>query len=279
MLPNFLVIGTQRAGTSLLHHKVLAPHPQVYVPRERKEVHFFDRHFENGRNWYETHFPKGEEAGRYRAVGEITPDYLAHPLAAERIHDVLPTCRLIAILRDPVERCWSMYQYERRRKAESRDFDAFLEYDPSVLEYGLYHKQLRRYLEFFPWTLLVLIYEELIANPEQELEKLAAFLKIDMIWSEPGAAAAVLNERVNHSGKPRFGRSYALASKTSRALGRRGLRPVVRAVKALGVKEWFGSPAPRPAVPSEVRARLAAFYANDIVGLSALLGRDPWRTA
>ena len=75
-LPSFLVIGAQRAGTSLLHQILLA-HPDVYVPAQRKEVHYFDRYFERGVEWYQSYFPAADAAGRYRAIGEITPDYLA----------------------------------------------------------------------------------------------------------------------------------------------------------------------------------------------------------
>ena len=88
-LPTFLVIGAQRAGTSLLHQILLA-HPEVYVPRERKEVHYFDRYFERGVAWYEGYFPAADAARNYRAIGEITPDYLATEEAPARIHALLP---------------------------------------------------------------------------------------------------------------------------------------------------------------------------------------------
>ena len=78
--PNFLVIGAQRAGTTLLH-RLLATHPEVYVPFQRKELHYFDRYFERGDAWYAGYFPAEPATRRYLAVGEVTPDYLAHPQA------------------------------------------------------------------------------------------------------------------------------------------------------------------------------------------------------
>ena len=132
-LPTFLVIGAQRAGTSLLH-QILLGHPEVYVPRERKEVHYFDRYFERGVAWYEGYFPAADAARSYRAIGEITPDYLATEEAPARIHALLPACRLIAILRNPVDRAYSWYQHARRSRNERRDFGIFVQEPHRLLE-------------------------------------------------------------------------------------------------------------------------------------------------
>jgi hypothetical protein len=89
-LPNFLVIGTRRAGTSLFHHRILGTHPEIYVPVERKDIHYFDLYYERGVEWYQSYFPSGA-AAQFRAIGEVTPDYLACPEAPRRIHDCCPS--------------------------------------------------------------------------------------------------------------------------------------------------------------------------------------------
>jgi hypothetical protein len=270
-LPTFLGIGAQRAGTSLLHQILLA-HPDVYMPAQRKEVHYFDRYFERGVEWYQSYFPAADAAGRYRAIGEITPDYLATEEAPARIHALLPECRLIAILRNPVDRVYSWYQHARRSRNERRDFATFLQEEPGALRSGLYHRHLAGYLALFPReALLVLLYEELVRDPGRELGRLTGFLGVDMVWPDP---AALLQERVYASDIPRFRQGFALARRAGGFLARHDLNWPVRAAKRLGLRGWFGSSGAAPALSVAERARLAAFYRDDVRQLSALLRRD-----
>ena len=270
-LPDFLVIGAQRAGSSLLH-QILLGHPQVYVPVQRKEVHYFDRYFERGVDWYRSYFPAADAAGRYRAIGEVTPDYLAAAEAPARIHALLPQCRLIAILRNPVDRAWSWYQHARRSRNERRDFATFLEEQPEALGAGLYHRHLQSYLALFPRAaLLVLLYEELLRDPGRELGRLTEFLGVDMVWPDP---AALLREPVYASEVPRFRQAFALARRAGGVLARHDLNWPVRAAKRLGVHRWFGSNSAAPALSRQDRERLAAFYCDDVRQLRALLRRE-----
>jgi hypothetical protein len=270
-LPNFLVIGAQRAGTSLLYQILLA-HPEVYVPVQRKEVHYFDRYFERGVDWYESYFPAADAARRYRAIGEITPDYLATEQAPARIHELLPACLLIAILRNPVDRAYSWYRHARRSRNERRDFNTFLKEEPATLGFGLYHRHLQRYLSLFSReALLVLVYEELVRDPGRELGRLTGFLTVGMVWSDP---AALLRERIYAGETPRFRRGFALARRAGAVLARHDLNWPVRAAKRIGARGWFGAGAPEPPLSPAERARLAAYYQEDIQGLSDLLHRD-----
>lgn len=270
-LPNFLVIGARRAGTSLLHHKILRGHPDIYVPVQRKETHYFDLYYDRGLEWYQSYFPSDEAAGRFRAIGEVTPDYLASAEAPGRIHRLLPACRLIAILRNPVEQAWSDYRHRRRGGNERRDFGTFIE-DPAALSGGLYHRHLQRYLALFRReALLVLIYEELVQDPRRELGRLTSFLDVPMIWSDP---AALLKERVNPGDIPRFRRGFALARRAGVLLARHDFNWPVRLAKRVGVRRWFGRAAAEPAMSAAEREHLAEFYREDVRQLSDLLARD-----
>lgn len=275
-LPDFLVIGAQRAGTSLLHQILLAQ-PDVYVPVQRKEVHYFDRYFERGPEWYQSYFPAADAVDRYRAIGEITPDYLATAEVPARVHALLPACRLIAILRNPVDRAHSWYQYARRTRDERRDFETFLREEPAALDWGRYHRHLQRYLALFPReALLVLVYEELVRDSATELGRLARFLGIGTIQADPG----LLGQRINPSELPRFRRGFALARRAGSLLARHDLNWPVRAAKRLGVRRWFGRTALAVGLSSADRERLAAFYADDVRELGGLLQRDfdIWRS-
>ena len=99
-LPGFLIIGAQKSGTTTLF-AMLGTHPQLTRPTD-KEVHYFSLHYERGEAWYRRHF-KGEIAF------EASPYYIFHPAAPERIRATIPNAKLIAILRDPVQRSISHY--------------------------------------------------------------------------------------------------------------------------------------------------------------------------
>ncbi|CAM3980872.1 sulfotransferase [Nocardiopsis rhodophaea] len=137
VLPTFLIVGAQRCGTTSLF-KALIQHPHVVGPVLRKGVHYFDTSYDRGEDWYRGHFPT-RAATRARGdrprveVGESSPYYLFHPLAAERIARDLPGVRVIVLLRDPVERAYSAHSHERARGFESEPFERALELEEERL--------------------------------------------------------------------------------------------------------------------------------------------------
>jgi Sulfotransferase domain len=277
-LPNFLVIGAQRAGTTLLH-EVLQAHPEVYVPHRRKEVHYFDWYWDRGADWYAAFFPPGDEAGRYRAIGEATPDYLFEPDVPERIRQTCPDCRLIVSLRNPVDRAYSWYLYARRSYDERRSFEDFIRDEPEVIARGRYSEQIKRYRAIFPdQALLTMIFEEFVVSPADHLELLTDFLRLTRGWDDP---SALLRERVNNSGAPYFRRAYARARALGNVLLRHDLDWPVRVAKQLGIPQWFGSDKARPKISEATRAHLERLYADEIRDLEALLRRDlgVWRSS
>jgi hypothetical protein len=199
-LPDFLVIGAQRAGsTSLFDY--LCRHPQVASP-SHKEIHFFDQNFFRGEGWYRSHFPPRARLRRLSAVtGEASPYYMFHPQAARRAAAAVPEARLIALLRNPVDRAYSHYQLARRGGHERLGFREALEQesdrlageaeqigaDPgyrstphrhlSYLARGLYAEQLERWLAVYPRDrMLVLRSEDLFAAPATAYAETLAFL-------------------------------------------------------------------------------------------------------
>src|SRR3989338_3833819 len=122
-LPNFLIIGATKAGTTSIHN-YLGQHPEIFVC-PHKETNFFAQDSAtcflgdaiNTREDYEREF---EGVKNEKAIGETSPAYLAVPTAPERIHGLIPHAKLIAILRDPAERAYSHYLMRRRQKREFR---------------------------------------------------------------------------------------------------------------------------------------------------------------
>src|ERR1044071_7027899 len=116
-LPDFLVIGAQKAGTTALY-SYLRDHPAIAGP-PWKEVSFFDRHFWRGDAGYRGNFPNRLSLRRMRARpgaepigGEASPSYMFHPLAPQRVAELVPDARLIALVRNPVDRALSHYHHE-----------------------------------------------------------------------------------------------------------------------------------------------------------------------
>jgi hypothetical protein len=204
-LPDFIIVGAQKAGTSSLFH-YLRQHPQL-VPPFTKEVHFFDGglhpgidNFAKGPAWYRAHFPPKSTLGERRQTFEASPLYLFNPLVPERIHDLVPTVKLIALLRNPTERAISHYFHERRAGHEtlpvmeallaeeqrlapvidSGDYksNAFMNF--SYKQRGLYREQLERFAAYFPWSqILVLSSEEFFCDPGQTLRRVFEFVGVD----------------------------------------------------------------------------------------------------
>ena len=184
-LPTAIIVGAQKAGTTALY-AYLRRHPAVVGPA-RKELNYFDRHYARGTAWYRGQFPNGLRVrwagrdGSAPVVAEASTGYLFHPLAPERVRALLPDVRLIALLRDPVERAYSHYQHEVALGRESLSFEEAVEAegrrmggelermlrDPRYFSYawwnytyvarGLYAEQLERWFAVFPREQLLVV--------------------------------------------------------------------------------------------------------------------------
>jgi hypothetical protein len=205
-VPDYLVIGTKRGGTTSLQ-QYLTAHPDVLEPKAAKASHYFDANFSKGWSWYRAHFPlqrwmnQERAAGRPVVVGEASPYYCFHPLALDRIAARIPEVKLIIVLRDPVERAWSHYHNERRLQAEPLSFEDAIRSEPerlagqaeqmaadpgfqgfawrhwSYLARGRYAEQLERLYELFPPSQVLVVQSELLrADPNRALEEVWGFL-------------------------------------------------------------------------------------------------------
>lgn len=208
-LPDFLVIGAEKCGTTSLYRHLIR-HPRV-VHASTKEPHFFDYHWEEGPVWYRAHFPLTVRRTVARLVGgaelrtgEASPDYVFHPHAAARVRELLPQAMLIVLLRNPIDRAFSHYNQQVRKLRETLSFEAAIAAEParvdeelgrlvadarhpvhahvtrfSYLARGRYAEQLERWLACFDRRqLLVVQSEALFADPETQLRRAHAFLEL-----------------------------------------------------------------------------------------------------
>jgi len=200
-LPDAMIIGAMKAGTSSLHG-YLTQHPGVIAPL-RKEVHYFDVHFDQGERWYRANFGRVTEPGLNL---DSSPYYLSHPLAPQRAQALVPRARLIVLLRDPVRRAYSHYWHERDKKRETLSFEAALAAEPArlgddeqrlargeirssrahqhfgYLARGRYAEQLERWWHVYPREqTLVLRFEDMARDPLAVLARTLDFLGLPRV--------------------------------------------------------------------------------------------------
>jgi len=198
--PDFVIIGTQRGGTTSLHAN-LSTHPQVKTPAT-KELHFLTDRYERGLDWYLGQFTR--ELPPDVITGEATPYALFHPLAPQRLLKIAPVAKSIVLLRNPVDRAYSHFLLERSRGDETLDFTAALDAererldgeetrlvrdpasvsDPhkhaSYVARGEYVRQLERWFDVFPREqILVVRSEDLYERSAETLSRVADFLAIN----------------------------------------------------------------------------------------------------
>lgn len=255
-LPDFLIIGAMRCGTSSMY-KYLSYNPSV-AGSLRKETEYFTRQYGQGEQWYRAHFPLAlGPQGRRRLAFEATPDYLFDPRAPGRAAALVPDARLVVMLRDPVSRAFSQYEHNVRLGLEQLSFADALDAEPrrvaddrerlttdplhyprdwyfyGYAERGFYARQLRRWLDLYPRERLHVIYS-------------------DVMYEDPAAVYGGLLEFLGlPAWLPREFRNYSYVSK----------------------------PPSRGKLDPDLAADLTSRYAESDQELTELLGLDrlPWR--
>ena len=278
MLPQFLVIGAYKSGSTAIQ-EALRAHPQIFLPAKGPSFFAFDeapaidRPLPPGtvRDWeaYQALFA-GAPAEAVR--GEVSPEYLANPWSCGRIRARVPDAKLVAVLRNPVERAFSDYLMYVRDGDERLDFAAALDEQDErrragsptgfYLETGFYGRQLAPYFDAFPrGQLQVHLFEDFAADPDSVLAPICELLGVDPeLGTTPERA-------VNVSGVPR----NAVVGAAVRS-GRR-VAPLLPEAVRRRAKAALARGLDRPALEPELRARLVEVYREDVAELERLLER------
>jgi hypothetical protein len=293
MLPNFLVLGTAKAGTDSLYN-YLNQHPQIYLSPQ-KELNFFAH---EGRvcpfrgpgdadamplnmvtTFGEFHAQFAGVDGQ-RAVGEVATHYLYYPEAPERIERYLPDVRMLAILRNPVDRAFSAFSSLVRDCRETTpDFsealaqeDARIEQDWEPLWHyramGFYDQQVQRYLRRFDRDRLrFILYDDFVRNPERTVQEIFRFLDVDPQFCPD------MSERANVSVVPKHWALHRLSH------GNYPVKTIAKAVVPAGprqaVKRLVASRnLQRPTLSVDVRQQLVNEFRPSNIRLGSLIQRD-----
>ena len=196
MLPNFLIIGAARAGTTTVYNH-LKDHPDVFLPaQKRPEPHFFlkDSEYARGIAYYEQRFFSAW--CNEKAVGEASTSYLFGQDVPRRIRDSLLDAKLICILRNPVERAFSSYWHTVKSGLETLSFEEAIAHEAerkdelvgtpmgeiapfAYVERGLYHLQLSRWFAEFPRSQMkIVIFDDFLDDPSGTLREITSFIEV-----------------------------------------------------------------------------------------------------
>jgi hypothetical protein len=213
-LPTFSCIGGPKCGSSWLH-ALLESHPDVFIPTELKELHYFDEKFDRGVKFYSEFF---EGMTTEKISGDITPHYLyADP---KRIFDFKSIEKLLIIYRDPVDRVVSHYKFRIRLDNYAGSLEDFLQDYPQAVEWSRYGKHLENYLRYFRRDqFLILKFEESTKDIEGTRKRLAEFLDLDLSLFPEDSGKQVVNAAFN----PKNRKLYRLAIRAAKWMGDNGL--------------------------------------------------------
>lgn len=265
---DFVIIGAAKSATTWLQTQLQAD-PAVYMPDP--ELHFFSREYDRGTDWYLSHFA-GQKDGRI--VGEKSNSYLYAPEAAERLHRDLPQVKLIAQLRNPVERAYSSYCMLFRRGEVGGDIDRYL--DPAqgvnmqILGSGNFASHLQPFVDLYGREqLLILFFDGVKQAPQEQMAQVR-----DHLGLPPRALAPEAREKVKDKTAP------LVPAGMRRKLA--WMKPIVRPLRGTAPFEAARGLVARkteyPQLTGDLRRRLADYYGPSIEALERMSGQslDHW---
>ena len=280
-MPNFLIIGAAKSGTTSLYHYLKA-HPQIYMS-PIKETDFFAWPGENADSWRGPGNPPDpkrfeittEEAYQAlfqnvtneRAIGEASPLYLESPIAAKRIHDRIPNAKVIAILRNPADRAFSDYLDHVRHAKETPKIEQAFQDDAHYIQIGFYYPCLKQYFDIFNRNQIsVYLFEDFKTDPIEILQHIFQFLGVD--------ATFVPDVSVRHNAGS-FPKNTAINALLRNPTINSVLKPILpKRIRQLAATIWRRSLTKPPQFPHALRNRLLQLYREDTLKLQELLQRD-----
>ncbi len=288
MLPNFLIIGAPRSGTTTLYES-LKQHPQIFLSPVKEPMFFLldgePAHFPGpknpqgvrGINQYQSLF---QGAKTEKAIGEASPCYLFSSKATLGIKQHIPDARFIVILRNPVDRAYSHFLFHRMEGTEPlEDFEAAMDAEDERLRMGwfifwcyrgmgYYGRQIERYFSHFSrGQFRFFLLEDLAGRPKEVLKEIFQFLEVD------DGIRVQLPLRYNPAGVPknRWLHDFMVRPNAVKNL----LKPILSTkVQFMLLTHFMGRNLARPPLEQDVRKRILALYREDILKTQDLIQRD-----
>lgn len=288
--PNFLIIGAAKSGTTALYHG-LKQHPDVYMSPVKEPRYFapefyrtnYDAPLRDSRRkqpmTLEAYTDLFEAAGQAKAIGEASTEYLYFPETPQRIKTQIPKVKLVAVLRNPVERAFSAYCYQMRDGCAVLPFEEAIEAEPKrikqnwrpgwlYLKSGDYLPQLERYYRTFDSSQIkVYLYDELRRQPQRLYRDLFSFLEVDPTF-EPELAQKNVSKMPASQSLNRLKRRLKVVKPAIEALLPETL------VERMSAKLDELNMRDKPELNQELRETLSEHFSDDVMELQDLIGKD-----
>ncbi len=269
MLPNFIVIGPGKTGTTWLY-KCLEAHPQVELARGTKETFFFNQYYDRGLAWYENFFAGCNGA----AIGEVSNNYFFSEAAAARIAQHIPQVKLIVMLRNPLDRAISAYLFRRRHGLSEGNFQDTIKARPKIITNNFFDVFLDIYLKYFRREqILVAFHDDIKTDPQALLRQVYDFIGVDS-----GFRPAMAGEKVFAAREPRNAAISRVMRSLALWLRERNLHKVLTWAKlnpiVLAIVNRRVNDGDRPDIPPDLREQLRELFRPHIVRVEELTGRD-----
>jgi len=283
---DFIGIGAAKSGTTWLYD-VLSLHPQVCMS-SKKEINYFNKYmpadlktpnwnYDKSIHWYHSYFGHHQVG---QICGELSPSYVMNVNAVEDIYNYNPDIKLIVVLREPIERLFSLYRYRKQiGNWQYRTFDHAVEHCPQFLSLSLYYEQLKIYfVRFSREQIKVLLFDDLKRNKNQFLLEVYDFLKIkpffpEMMVQRSNVTVDVRSQKLNHLiGQMRLYIHRNNLHFILPPLRRLGVVPIAEYVRDKLNVSQRGKKAPE--LNKDLRNRLVPYFLKDIESLEKLIDRD-----
>lgn len=273
-LPDFIAVGPARTGTTWLHGVLFQ---RASLPKGTKETRYFDWFYDKGIDWYRAYFT---DCPIDRPVGEVAPSYFHKPEVRERIARVLPNCRIICTLRDPVERAYSMYRVMVREGETDFDFEAeVMRPDSRIRDSNRYAFHLREWQELFgARNVGIFFYDQLDADEQGYVDSICDVLgvpRLDLV----DIRKFLVRNSVRRA--PRSVRVASLAHHFRIWLKSRRADVIIRAFDRWGMWRFLQEgPADFKPLKPELEARMRKLFLPEVEALEELTGHDlgAWKT-
>lgn len=287
MLPNFMIVGAPKAGTTSLYH-YLSQHPEVFMSSP-KEVNFFSYEELVQQNLYYNDF-KVDNLDKYKdlfvqskgkkAIGEASVSYLFYPKTPQKIKETIPDVKIIILLREPISRAYSHYLMDYKlgyvnlsfedvifKKKEDNNTNLFYQ---QYISLGLYYEQVKRYIDIFGKDKIRIYFQDDFKNdPSSIIADICDFLGVDSNY----------RPEISKEHNVFFMSRSKIVSKVYKS----SFRPLISSVLPQRIKEKIIDilfvKKQRPTMSNETRKYLQGIYRDDVINLERLIEVDlsSWR--